>query len=321
MTEVEKRAMRAALREEMGMSETPVQVRRPSPYMWMFAPRSIAMLGVALLVVLSTGSAYAAEGSLPGTPLYPVKTKIIEPLTVALAPTTQAKAQANADIAAVRVQEAQALAAQGALTPEAVQEISTNYNEHAQAALALAADVDTQNGTDETEASSTGSNNGSVTTHNPEDGPRVTVTTTVPAKETPEPNPSDDADDDTGTAVVTSTTLSVSVDTSHVDDSGMTPPTGSTTVHVQTVRTFVPPTPSVTASTSSTASNKTTVSKQIVLPVSFTRSTTTAGVTIRANATSSSFAGQLRATLSAQAEILQQLDAHVRSNRGKGGDN
>lgn len=141
MTSAEKDAMRFRI-QQITAPSSPAPISTPSPYVWMFAPRSFAMLGVALLVVLSTGSAYASGGSLPGTPLYLVKTKIVEPLKVALAPTVQAKAQANADIAATRVQEAQTLAAQGTLTPEASKQISDNYKIHADAALALAAHID-----------------------------------------------------------------------------------------------------------------------------------------------------------------------------------
>jgi hypothetical protein len=139
LTDAEKSAMRARLAQMMvPVAHMPVQ----SPYSWMLAPRSIALAAVAFLLVVSTGTTYAAEGSLPGQVLYPVKTQVIEPLTVALAPTAAAKAEANASIATTRVQEAQTLAADGSLTPAVAQEISTNYNEHATAALALAATAD-----------------------------------------------------------------------------------------------------------------------------------------------------------------------------------
>ncbi len=140
LTHAEKTAMRLRLQQAMG--GMPVSVAQNSPYTWMFAPRSFALLSVALLVAISSGTAYAAEGSLPGGVLYPVKINVIEPLTVALAPTPAAKAQANATIATTRVQEAETLASDGNLTPAVAAEISTNYNEHATAALALAADAD-----------------------------------------------------------------------------------------------------------------------------------------------------------------------------------
>jgi len=141
LTDAEKSAMRMRLQAAMGVMPV-AKAPTKSPYQWILAPRSFALAVVAFLLVVSTGTTYAAEGSLPGGVLYPVKTNVIEPLTVALAPTVAAKAEANATIATTRVQEAQTLAADGTLTPAVAAEISTNYNEHATAALALAADAD-----------------------------------------------------------------------------------------------------------------------------------------------------------------------------------
>ena len=147
LSDAEKAAMRARL--TAAMRAVPTHSIK-SPYQWLWAPRSFAVLAIALLVVVSSGTAFAAEGSLPGAPLYPVKVNVIEPLTVALATTPAAKAQVNANIATTRVQEAQALAAEGNLTPAVAEEISTNYNEHATAALALAADADAASATSTT---------------------------------------------------------------------------------------------------------------------------------------------------------------------------
>lgn len=140
LTEAEKSAMRLRLRQ--AMLGVPTEMPTKSPYQWIVTPHFLAMLSIALLLIVSSGTAYAAEGSLPGGVLYPVKIHVIEPLTVALAPSPAAKAEANATIATTRVKEAETLAAQGNLTPQAAREISTNYNEHVTAALALAADAD-----------------------------------------------------------------------------------------------------------------------------------------------------------------------------------
>lgn len=150
MTDAEKSAMRARLSSAMSMG--PSVAPSPSPYMRFFAPRMFAATALALLLIVTTGTAYAAEGSLPGGIFYPVKTGVLEPLTVALAPTTAAKAEANATIATKRVQEAQTLAAKGALTVEAARTISDSYQTHAHAALALAKNADTDAGIVEDEA-------------------------------------------------------------------------------------------------------------------------------------------------------------------------
>ncbi|MEI6864170.1 MAG: DUF5667 domain-containing protein [Candidatus Adlerbacteria bacterium] len=150
LSDAEKSAMRLRLEEAMSVLPPVVKpagdfaapVRIPSPYAWIFLPRSLALSALALLLIVSTSSAYAAEGSLPGGTLYSVKTNVLEPIKVALAQSPAAKAQVNADIATVRVQEAQTLAERGELTPQVAQEISDNYTRHATEALALAKDSD-----------------------------------------------------------------------------------------------------------------------------------------------------------------------------------
>jgi hypothetical protein len=171
MTDEEKRAMRMRLMEALGTTSAAPASLRPSPYAFMFAPRSLAVLGLAVLLVVSTGTAYAAEGSLPGAPLYSVKVQVIEPLTVALAHSPAAKAQVHADLAVRRVEEAQTLAAEGTLTPQVAQEISTNYNAHAEAALALAHDADASAGI----ATSTVPTEATTTTETPDAHPAVAV--------------------------------------------------------------------------------------------------------------------------------------------------
>ncbi len=138
MTDAEKASMRARLVSAMEAPRMPMQ----SPYQWLFAPRALSMIAILLMIVVTSGTAYAAQDSLPGGVLYPVKVSVIEPMAVALARSPAAKAEANATIAATRVEEAQTLAAQGSLTAQTAQEISDNYQVHAQAALALAHDID-----------------------------------------------------------------------------------------------------------------------------------------------------------------------------------
>ena len=140
MTDAEKALMRARLAVAMEMPRTSVPTQ--SPYAWFFAPRALGLAALALVMIVSSGTAYAAEGSLPGGLLYPVKISVLEPLSVALATSPTAKAEANATIAGKRVEEAQTLAAHGTLTAQTAKEISINSRAHAAAALALAHDVD-----------------------------------------------------------------------------------------------------------------------------------------------------------------------------------
>ncbi len=293
MTDSEKSAMRFSVQQEIAPS-SPAPISTPSPYVWMFAPRSLAMLSVALLVIFSTGSAYASEGSLPGTPLYSVKTKIVEPLKVALAPTVQAKAEANASIARVRVQEAQTLAARGSLTPEVVQQISDSYNTHAKAALALAADIDDE-----------------VDVNTPSANPDATVSDSAMAvtmmTEPVGPVEPTEPDTNSGSGVVSITAtapvaLSVSVEaTSSEDIDDSETPSDSNTRSAKTFATY------------STAQKVASTTRPVA-----TNATTTE--TTRKDK-SRNFVRTLRASLSAQAEILQKLEAGVRVSNERKEDN
>jgi len=324
MTSAEKSAMRFRIQQETAPSSS-APISTPSPYVWMFAPRSLAMLGVALLVIFSTGSAYASEGSLPGSPLYPVKTKIVEPLKVALAPTVQAKAQANADIASARVQEAQTMSGQGTLTPKVVQEISESYNAHAKAALALVADIDSEDtGDDEDDSPVSNQDTGvavtvAVSASSDEDSddmaPDTAVVATMMAEPVEPAEPaSSDSDSDDGDVAITATAptmLSISIQTTSSKDIEEVPPSAPTARSAKTVGTY---------STSQKSASTTRATEPTQAPSVAVKATSTATTTVKQN-NSRSFVRTLRASLSAQAEILQQLDAEVRLGKGGKGDN
>jgi hypothetical protein len=132
MTPEEKNAMRARI----------FRVPKPSPYVifnFQFISRAVAVL--LILSLGGGGVAYAAEGSLPGQPLYPVKVNVVEPVQVALAPTTAAKAGVYAQLAQTRVEEAETLASQGDLDATATQELSQNFDTQVTNADALSLQV------------------------------------------------------------------------------------------------------------------------------------------------------------------------------------
>ncbi|MEK7509681.1 MAG: DUF5667 domain-containing protein [Patescibacteria group bacterium] len=92
-------------------------------------------LAAALVLVLvsTTGISYAAESALPGDVLYAVKTKVNEPVKVALASSAEAKAEVQMTLAERRIEEATTLAAEGRLD-EAVQEsLAVAFVSHAEA--------------------------------------------------------------------------------------------------------------------------------------------------------------------------------------------
>ncbi len=89
---------------------------------------------VALLVaaLLGGGTSYAAQGALPGDTLYPVKTHVNEPVQEALAFSTQAKADVEANIAEERLSEAEKLAQRGTLSTTTAAQLAADFANHLQ---------------------------------------------------------------------------------------------------------------------------------------------------------------------------------------------
>jgi Domain of unknown function (DUF5667) len=138
----EKQRMRVALYEAMKVTPAAAPapaapVKSPFIFVSLLRVRVLVPALAVLLVLAGSGTAYAAQGALPGSPLYAVKTGVDEPVRLALAATPQAKAQVSAQIAETRVAEAQALAAQGRLDATTSEELQQNFDEHAALALAL----------------------------------------------------------------------------------------------------------------------------------------------------------------------------------------
>jgi hypothetical protein len=77
-----------------------------------------AFAGLVMALFLCIGTSYAAESSLPGEPLYAVKTQVNEKVRGALASSGTAKLDWSASLTDRRFQEAEALAAEGRLTLE-----------------------------------------------------------------------------------------------------------------------------------------------------------------------------------------------------------
>ncbi|MDE2213008.1 MAG: hypothetical protein KGJ34_00510 [Patescibacteria group bacterium] len=138
LTRGEKGAMRSAL--EAAISPVPTYAATPSPYSIFIRrfPRATALSSGALAaILLMGGTAYAAQGSLPGDLLYPVKIHVDEPVRGAFAVTPTAKAQWNAEVAQERLQEAQELASQGRLSTSTEGELADNFDTHMNQAIAI----------------------------------------------------------------------------------------------------------------------------------------------------------------------------------------
>lgn len=145
----EKQVMRMSLytyfeKNPMGTFDAPKKITKPVPSMYyFFSPRYMVPVALLLVVGLSGGTAFAAEGALPGNPLYAVKIQVNERVAVALARTPEAKASVHASLATTRLEEAETLAAHGKLDATATAELANNFVAHSEAAQSNASDVET----------------------------------------------------------------------------------------------------------------------------------------------------------------------------------
>lgn len=80
----------------------------------------------ALVLVIGVGTSYAAESALPGDALYPIKVLFNEPLGEAFQQTESAKAEWESRMVSRRLEEAEALAAKGELTPIVQEELQAS---------------------------------------------------------------------------------------------------------------------------------------------------------------------------------------------------
>lgn len=137
LSEAEKSAMRAAI---FGTA-SPVQLH-PGPSMFgaLFGYQArMTFAGLLLVMVAGMGTASAAaQNSLPGDALYPIKLSINEKVETLLAPDNAAKVAVQVRLAERRVDEAQTLSAQGRLDAATADTLSANFEAHAAEALALA---------------------------------------------------------------------------------------------------------------------------------------------------------------------------------------
>jgi hypothetical protein len=141
MSTAEKASMRAAI---FGAA-SPVHVQK-SPYVFLsfFSSHEVRMVMAGLLafVLVGSGTASAAQGALPGDLLYPIKLSITEKVEAVLAPTVADKATFEMKLAERRIEEAQALAAEGRLDSGVAAELALNFDQHAEKAEKLASEVE-----------------------------------------------------------------------------------------------------------------------------------------------------------------------------------
>ena len=95
---------------------------------------TMPLLVIAVVLVLGGGTTFAAEGSLPGDLLYPVKVGFNESVRAALAVSADSEAKLQADLLEERVHEAEELKAEGRLQGELAMEVGAGIRAQAKAA-------------------------------------------------------------------------------------------------------------------------------------------------------------------------------------------
>lgn len=127
----EKEVMRAKIFAAIDAAKyAPVPALRiRAMYSWVSLRYSLSV-ALVLLFAVGGGTAYAAEGALPGQVLYPVKVNVNEKVAEALAVTPEAKISFHASRAAERLKEAEALAAEGRLDATTTAQLEENFDSH-----------------------------------------------------------------------------------------------------------------------------------------------------------------------------------------------
>ncbi|MDO8514510.1 MAG: DUF5667 domain-containing protein [bacterium] len=121
--------------------------------------RPMPVIAAILVVAVSGGGVAAAETSLPGDILYPIKVHVTEEVRATLATTPKAKADWEMDRAERRLEEAATLVLSGKLDEEARAELDTNLDEHIRTAGRNRQQLENENSSD---ASGIGTNIGAV---------------------------------------------------------------------------------------------------------------------------------------------------------------
>lgn len=110
----------------------PMHIRIQEAFISMTSMRSVSMRMVpavlSLVLVLGIGTSYAAQASLPGDALYPIKIHFNESVQGAVALSDTAQASWNAEKLERRLTEAEQLVAKSALTPEAQATLKTQID-------------------------------------------------------------------------------------------------------------------------------------------------------------------------------------------------
>lgn len=138
----EKNAGRATLQSSMRATAAR---SIPSPFMHSVALWLRPSLALLIVFAVTGGIASASEASLPGSPLYPVKVRVVEPVRAALAFTPEDKANFEIERAHRRLEEfAQVSSAPGAVEETTDSELATALQTHIEDATESIRDLATE---------------------------------------------------------------------------------------------------------------------------------------------------------------------------------
>ena len=144
LSSTEKAALHASLMQAMqksGVELPDASAPRMTPSPFYFAPQFAMSFAAFLLIVVVSGTAYAATGALPGDLLYGIKTGVNEPALGALSLSVESKIKFHSDVAQTRLEEAEVLASQNRLdastTAKLESDIDTHLSERDELAQAL----------------------------------------------------------------------------------------------------------------------------------------------------------------------------------------
>lgn len=129
LSKKEKAEIRANLLVRMGADGC--QINKRSSIFKFIKPMPI-FASLLVMAMLGGGVSFAAENSLPGEVLYPIKVKINEEVRATLALSGEAKADWEARRAERRLEELEKLAVAGKLNPEVKAKIEANFEKHAE---------------------------------------------------------------------------------------------------------------------------------------------------------------------------------------------
>lgn len=145
LSKEEREAMRSAIERAFPpLVKSPIRVT-PSPFLFVHSKLVLPLTFVLIVVLVGGGSAYAAEGAVPGDALYSIKVNVNEKVAEALAVSIEARAAAHAKFAERRMREAEVLAERGALTASTKEEIEVRLDHHAAEVDTIVAEVGKEN--------------------------------------------------------------------------------------------------------------------------------------------------------------------------------